>query len=703
MHSHTTFCQERLLLIATFALIASLDLASAIACTAGTYASIATATHCTSCETGKYSTTVGGSASSVCVLCGTGKFSTAVGSTTCLGSCSFSLTECGKDLSASDGFYNCERCTCAAGAYYIKDYDGKYYSEYCALCSRGLHSSINGASTCKSCEAGKYSSETGAIVCTSCEIGKYLSLTGGSSVSNCLLCETGTYSSVIGTSTCTLCSEVTYITMSGSTECTSCAPGTYSTAIKRTGCTNTFTWSASNYPGITPAASATATQGVRSNSTSWFLPGNLNGIGIQWSSPWSCCTPTSANGVWYLISGVRNPASGQTYLQSIWASTSVSYITFTSGISNEFYFPKISRNIGFISFELECGGISCSGDPAAANVNFGVDLNNNGNIDFGTAGAIEIGCGMSIGATSGRVHAANGTQTQYTRTLSTNTRWFGFRLILDIQAGTMRIDSKSLYFVSATSPVNNPQWMPQISGINANFNWSALDAQNPALWNGVMFTSCKESVKVPWFTFTSYPTIGTIFNQTSLNLEVCPAGTYWINSSQCLQCPVGLYSSATAMSACSNCTPGTYSTSEGAVGCTNCLAGTYAETAASSVCSNCPIGTYSPTAAASACFSCPSGKYTSAASASMCSTLTCQAGTYLSASTAVECSICQAGTYSSDTSANMCLDCKEGTYTPEIGASVCTTCPACSLNGYYTAGCSGTAPGSCEKCVNTVI
>jgi hypothetical protein len=330
--------------------------------------------------------------------------------------------------------------------------------------------------------------------------------------------------------------------------------------------------------------------------------------------------------------------------------------------------------MGFVSFELTCGTISCG-----ASVNFGVDLNQNGNIDAGTAA--EKGCGMSMGSIAGTVNAADGTSTAYPGTLNTGTRWFKLRLLIDIQAGTMRVDSKSLYLVTGIV-VNNPQWTRQISGVNAKFNWGSTNAQNPALWDGVMFTSCKESVKMPEFKFTSYPVVGTYFNNITLTLQPCEAGTFWVNSSFCQNCPVGTYSSSTGMSVCSRCTKGMYSANYGLTSCISCELGTFGIVEGSASCVPCSTGSYSNYTGATMCISCTVGTYANTASSSVCSA-------------------CQPGTYASVNSSSGCSDCQIGEYTPATGSTVCSQCLSCTLTGYYTTGCGGTSPGTCTLCINT--
>jgi hypothetical protein len=461
------------------------------------------------------------------------------------------------------------------------------------------------------------------------------------------------------TAVCISCSIGTYAVTTGSSACTLCPPGTYSMTEKQSTCANVFTWNASNYPNIIPSLKKAVDlgQGVTAPSNSWFLPGN--GVRIAWSTPWGCaCTPNSENGVWYLCSGINNPATGESFLQSAWAATSYAYITFISGISNEFYFPSINSNLGFVTFEVMCSSISCG-----ASMNFGVDLNNNGKIDAATTA--EKGCGMSFGArASGSIVAADGTSTTYNANgFGVGTSWYRYRLLLDIQTGKMRVDYKSLY---TTVTVQSPQWVTQKPYIDAKFNWGATNAQNPSSWNGVMFNSCKDSVHMPWFIVTTYPVIGTYFNTSSQEIYLCAAGTFWVNASLCQICPIGTYSSTTGSSICSNCVAGSYASEEGSSLCTSCAVGTYMSQQGSTSCTACAAGTFADHELASICSDCP------------------------------------AGTYSSVESASMCTTCSENTYTPIVGAIDCIQCPTCSKNGHYTTGCSGTSPGGCGKCTNTI-
>ena len=372
------------------------------------------------------------------------------------------------------------------------------------------------------------------------------------------------------------CSPGTYMTSTSTTICTNCSAGTYSLTTNSSSCTNVFTWNASNYPGITPSPTLTTSQGARAASSSWFLPGN--GIGEAYSSGWICygvaCTPTTVNGIWFLASGANNPATGQIFLQSVWAAGSFCYMTWISGVSNAFYLPKITSAMGYLTFEFIHGPVNWG-----AWMNFGVDLNSNGVIDAGSA--TEIGCGTSFGRTTGNVIAADGTSTAFTQ--SAGTSWYKTRLLIDLQGGTMRVDYQSLY---TTVVVTNPVWIQIISGVTAKFNWGATTAANPGLWNGILFSSSSDGVRLPWFVFTSYPIIGTYFNSTTLTIQLCEVGRYWISYSQCQNCPAGSYGTGSGVSTCTLCQNGTYTSISQATVCLTCAVGSYSSMTGSTFCYN---------------------------------------------------------------------------------------------------------------------
>jgi hypothetical protein len=139
-----------------------------ISCAAGTYSGPG-ASACSSCDAGKYSTTVGGASAAVCLSCPTGKYSTTVGGT--------SAAVC---LSCPEGKYS----TTVGGT----------SAAVCLSCPEGKYSTTVGGTSvavCLSCPAGKYSSTPGSTVCIECPLNSN-SPTGSSSVDACICNEGST-------------------------------------------------------------------------------------------------------------------------------------------------------------------------------------------------------------------------------------------------------------------------------------------------------------------------------------------------------------------------------------------------------------------------------------------------------------------------------------------------------------------------------
>jgi len=137
--------------------------AKCIACSAGTYnQDYITATVCTNCSLGSYSTTVGSTSRYLCYGCDPGKFSDVTPTSTCK--------------------------WCEPGTY------SRFSSSTTCLtsdpCQAGTYPGTTGAtlaSTCVACPLGKYSSVT-AMTCADCPQGKYGGVLGATSETQCTAC-----------------------------------------------------------------------------------------------------------------------------------------------------------------------------------------------------------------------------------------------------------------------------------------------------------------------------------------------------------------------------------------------------------------------------------------------------------------------------------------------------------------------------------
>lgn len=92
-----------------------------------------------------------------------------------------------------------------------------------------------------------------------------------------------------------------------------------------------------------------------------------------------------------------------------------------------------------------------------------------------------------------------------------------------------------------------------------------------------------------------------------VSFQQCAPG-YWADSTLCVLCAAGKYSSVSEASDCSSCSVGQYS-KEGAWECTECEPGRVSAMAGASICSDCLGGTFSSVSGASQCHLCATGRF----------------------------------------------------------------------------------------------
>jgi hypothetical protein len=152
----------------------------------------------------------------------------------------------------------------------------------------------------------------------------------------------------------------------------------------------------------------------------------------------------------------------------------------------------------------------------------------------------------------------------------------------------------------------------------------------------------------------------------------CPAGYFSItaNSSSCDSCPSGTFAESTNSSYCSVCAAGKYSPA-GSTAC-GCEAGMYTN---SSTCVDCLAGYYSSYLASTECFQCTPGRFSKASKSSECAF--CDPGTFTSSHTATVCTSCpESSTSPLGSSSISDCSCNEGYYSRvnESGFG-CVKCP----------------------------
>jgi len=179
----------------------------------------------------------------------------------------------------------------------------------------------------------------------------------------------------------------------------------------------------------------------------------------------------------------------------------------------------------------------------------------------------------------------------------------------------------------------------------------------------------------------------TIIDSEMGTCSKCEVGTYgtsdvgWIK--KCKPCDRGYYSSKDGETICTECEGGLYTLDRGQSVCQHCLPGKFSEfSTQSSSCLECPEGRYSSNNYTVECEPCPTGLYTSQNGSTSCET--CPAGsipeqdaeskkcTLLPAGQFGSGALCAVNTFSGEGSA-YCTKCPSGKYS-NTGASHCITC-----------------------------
>lgn len=233
-------------------------------CQAGYYCAAGSSAQ-TPCSTGTYSQTVGGQSDSVCLNCGQGTYMDQTSATVC--------TKCpaGKFSSTTKAVALSFCQPCPAGSYCLEGSStatkcppGKFTSLTeqtselnCQTCQLGYYcgegSSVQSAcptgtfsievggtsdAVCKQCPQATYNDGTAATVCTNCTAGKYSAAYAATSVSQCLPCPPGKYCPVASIQGID-CPVGTYNRFSGRqvyTDCQNCDAPVYSDVTGLSAC-----------------------------------------------------------------------------------------------------------------------------------------------------------------------------------------------------------------------------------------------------------------------------------------------------------------------------------------------------------------------------------------------------------------------------------------------------------------------------------
>ena len=160
---------------------------------------------CISCIAGKYNLQPGGTDESACESCESGKYSNTLGASAC--------SSCPEGKANSNS--------------------GSVSSLACIDCDPGTYSAAQGASFCTDCEAGKYVQHAAAVLCINCHANSHSA--ARSAFKMMCICNIG-YSGPDGTS-CEACQPGSYKMVNGSSECAPCFAGSFSSVFAASICT----------------------------------------------------------------------------------------------------------------------------------------------------------------------------------------------------------------------------------------------------------------------------------------------------------------------------------------------------------------------------------------------------------------------------------------------------------------------------------
>ena len=212
-------------------------------CSGGTYVDAASATLCSPCPAGTFSSL----ATTFCTPCAAGYFS---------GQGALACERCPRGSWCSGGLpYECPAGTYGSN---LESTD----ASACTPCPQGTSNSAMGSMTsaaCFTCPSGTFSS-TGATACSLCPPGTASAVTGAFSNATCEPCELGAFNSLPGQGTCAKycpkgmrgvklggrgleeacanCTVGSFSAFSGSVSCEDCPPGTFSSAPGSYSCTS---------------------------------------------------------------------------------------------------------------------------------------------------------------------------------------------------------------------------------------------------------------------------------------------------------------------------------------------------------------------------------------------------------------------------------------------------------------------------------
>ena len=630
----------------------------------------------------------------------------------------------------------CSQCTCPAGSWLQGGSSGNWLTEICnscAACPGQYRSGCGGSSAgsclgCAACGVGSYWSVacTGTtagtcVGCAACGGGKYWSVactgTTAGTCASCAACPNGQVrSGCSGTSagTCGNCAAGSY-SVSGSTSCTPCAAGSYSAA----GASSCTPCAAGTFYGTTGATACTPCPIGKYYGTTGATACTACAAGSYFGTTGAtACTPCAA-GTFYGTTGATACTTCNAGYYS--AASSIACTECTAGrYSGSSGATSSSACVNCLYGTYSSNGASVCTDCAPGTTSF----NGAASCSACPVGMYSVNTYTCYGCDAGKYFGGTGASSS--------------AQCLQCSAGS--------YSETAASSCT--------TCTSTNYCAAGSTSQTPCPAGSYCPTpstinTCPQNAYCP----------GGVTIQT-----LCPAGTLGAATgtstiSNCVACPIGMYSGLGATS-CSACAAGTYNdVATGLATCKTCTAIPFCNTGlglykksctatSDAVCTSCgtsnppyslwnentidtctwycqttPVLYYKTGSTCTACktpSSCSTGNYVTTCTASAdgtctpCTNKPALNSIYTSNSPSYDtsacpwscnsgysqgasaCSICAAGSYASG-SPTVCSNCPAGTYSGTAGASSSSTCTSCGA-GTYSAATGASSSSACTAC-----
>jgi len=630
-----------------------------------------------------------------CEKCPPGTFNNEVGATTCLkcpadtyaesASGSTKCIPCGENQYSREGSISSQGCTaCVPG------------TGSCNDCPAGYYQNLPGRSVCVICRSGYYSSAKKSVDCTACPVGKYQDEIGGQI---CKECAEGSFTRQVGSTSCERCADNFTCKLFINGECGRGCGLNHFWNVDTKECVRCGSYSLNSH--FTCATSFSACQYGNENRTQYISQYGSASQGGDVIS--NCPRGTQADEDFLRCSGcpkgkygLENGGCEQCPPGSYSNQEGMtSCIACPVGTFND-RFGESRECIACIqgTYAMREGQIVCDDCPAGT---YGDEM-----------GLIQ--CKECVNGTFSNETRRTSPCSEVCDPLKNLYSGMGASVCLECDDGYVNSEVQcvgcglGMYAEAPVCKICPPGSINNITHRGVGVNETCLKCLDteytPDIANGKMCISVREGYQVSIDKRSEVACqIGYFRNNQSTRCIQCPAGSFSssVGNSVCSQCPSGKYQDRTGESFCATCLSGYVSINVGARQCTTCLNGSIPNVN-STGCIPCERNTYK--VRQNQCGKCPLGSISREGSASIKECRECH-NNYL-VSLDGNCVLCPAGSYKKQTNFDYqnniaiytCELCPDGTHNPFEGAAGIWNCSSCKGFGYVPSA----NKSSCVKC-----